>query len=432
VSRGKHRKIEPKSHKGAAVATTGALALGGFWALGGIASAATDSEWEAVTAREASGDWSIDHSDDQLSVGGLQFQNPSWQDALAYLRSQGIDTSSFPAELYQRMPNVPTKAQQILAGEALLHLQGPGAWVNGNGAALSASMFDGGPTPDAVLPLLGDAPPAADLPDAVPGDSHPSADKPKHRHHKGCGHRHDSTPVEPTPEAPAEPTGDTVTVAPGDTLYGLTLAGTGDASLDNWEPLYEANKDVIGSNPDLIYPGQVLTLPWAAPSEQPPAEDPAPADPAPDEQPPASTAEYRSPLVDMSGIGDGYSENGDCVSRSCGGHSGADFTAPEGTAVRAVHSATVIIGGAGDYDTYGNHVVLNHGDGTYTLYAHLSSISVEAGQSVAAGDVIGAVGSTGNSSGPHLHFEVRTDPAAFGVGVFLDPVAWLTAHGIIN
>jgi murein DD-endopeptidase MepM/ murein hydrolase activator NlpD len=422
VSRGKHRKIEPRSHTGAAVATTGALALGGLFAATGSASAAPESAWDSIAQCESGGVWDLPYGDAD-STGGLQFQVASWNDSLAQLRADGVDTSAFPAMPYQA-----TKYQQILAGEALLKLQGPGAWTCNDIQGGPLNGYSGGD----YAPYLGDGslPPASPV-DPVPGDSHPSADKPKthghkakHRHHKGCGHKHDAP-------APAEPTGDTVTVAPGDTLYGLTLAGTGNGALDNWEPLYEANKDVIGSNPDLIYPGQVLTLPWAAPSEQPPAEDPAPADPAPvDPAPPApSTAEYRSPLVDMSNLGDGYIANGDCVSRSCGGHSGADFTAPEGTAVRAVHAGTVLIGGAGE--AYGNHVILNHGDGTYTLYAHLSSITVSAGATVAAGDTIGAVGSTGNSSGPHLHFEVRTDPTAFSAGVFLDPVAWLTAHGII-
>jgi murein DD-endopeptidase MepM/ murein hydrolase activator NlpD len=93
-----------------------------------------------------------------------------------------------------------------------------------------------------------------------------------------------------------------------------------------------------------------------------------------------------------------------------------------------VHAGTVIVGGAGD--AYGNHVLVDHGNGLWTLYAHLNSVAVSAGQSVAAGDSVGTVGSTGNSTGPHLHFEVRTNGTQFNG--FLDPVAWLTSHGIIN
>lgn len=142
---------------------------------------------------------------------------------------------------------------------------------------------------------------------------------------------------------------------------------------------------------------------------------------------PAPSGEYVTPLASMTVTG-GYSNNGGCVSRSCGGHSGIDLRASTGTPVRAVHAGTVIVGGAGA--AYGNHVLINHGDGIWTLYAHLSSVDVTAGSTVAAGTVIGKVGSTGNSTGPHLHFEVRTNGLAFSG--FLDPVVWLRSHGILN
>ena len=58
-------------------------------------------------------------------------------------------------------------------------------------------------------------------------------------------------------------------------------------------------------------------------------------------------------------------------------------------------------------DGYGNYVVISHGNGIYTLYAHLASISVADGQSVTVGQQVGVIGSTGHSTGPHLHFEVR-------------------------
>lgn len=120
---------------------------------------------------------------------------------------------------------------------------------------------------------------------------------------------------------------------------------------------------------------------------------------------------------------------GGSMSRSAGGHSGLDITAPSGTPVVSVAAGTVVSENASG-SAYGNHVVVKHADGKYTLYAHLSAITVSVGQTVSAGQQVGNVGSTGNSSGPHLHFEVRTDPTAFSAGIFLEPKAYLRANGV--
>jgi murein DD-endopeptidase MepM/ murein hydrolase activator NlpD len=88
-------------------------------------------------------------------------------------------------------------------------------------------------------------------------------------------------------------------------------------------------------------------------------------------------------------------------------HSGVDLAEPSGTPVRATLAglAHVVASSTG----YGLHVVLDHGHGLSSLYAHLSRVAVADGDAVAAGEVIGAVGSSGNSTGPHLHFEIRRD-----------------------
>ena len=106
-------------------------------------------------------------------------------------------------------------------------------------------------------------------------------------------------------------------------------------------------------------------------------------------------------------------------------HSGQDFAVPTGTEVVAVHGGTVVKAGgngAGDGPAYGNAVVVEHGDGTFTQYAHLSEVEVAVGDEVSTGEVIALSGNTGNSSGPHLHFEVRTT-ADYGSAI--DPMKFL-------
>jgi murein DD-endopeptidase MepM/ murein hydrolase activator NlpD len=106
-------------------------------------------------------------------------------------------------------------------------------------------------------------------------------------------------------------------------------------------------------------------------------------------------------------------------------HTGQDFAVPVGTPVRAVGAGRVVkvsCGGA-----FGIQVVLQHAGGYYTQYAHLAGVAVDQGDRVEAGEWIGQSGSTGNSTGPHLHFEVRVNPET---GSALNPVPWLTQRGV--
>jgi murein DD-endopeptidase MepM/ murein hydrolase activator NlpD len=98
-------------------------------------------------------------------------------------------------------------------------------------------------------------------------------------------------------------------------------------------------------------------------------------------------------------------------------HSGIDFGASYGSTIRAADSGTVIL--AGWYGGYGYAVVIDHGSGITTLYGHSSELYVAEGQTVQIGDAIAAVGSTGLSTGPRLHFEVRKD------GEPIDPMTYL-------
>jgi len=89
-------------------------------------------------------------------------------------------------------------------------------------------------------------------------------------------------------------------------------------------------------------------------------------------------------------------------------HPGIDIAGAEGNAIFASDSGVVVFAGWSEFG-YGYLIVLDHGNGWQTAYAHLSSVGVYCGQSIGRGNVIGALGNTGNSSGPHLHFEMRSD-----------------------
>ncbi|MEV7543029.1 M23 family metallopeptidase [Streptomyces sp. NPDC089915] len=111
-------------------------------------------------------------------------------------------------------------------------------------------------------------------------------------------------------------------------------------------------------------------------------------------------------------------------------HSGQDFAVPVGTPVHAASAGTVVKAGpngGGDGPAYGNAIVIKHADNTYSQYAHLSKILVKIGQKVSLDQKIALSGNTGNSSGPHLHFEIRTTP---NYGSAINPVAFLRNVGV--
>jgi murein DD-endopeptidase MepM/ murein hydrolase activator NlpD len=103
-------------------------------------------------------------------------------------------------------------------------------------------------------------------------------------------------------------------------------------------------------------------------------------------------------------------------------HEGIDIGARSGAPIRA--AADGVIRKASWYGGYGNAVIIDHGGGVSTLYGHASSLDVRVGQRVSAGEVIAKVGSTGDSTGPHLHFEVEVD------GRKRDPRPWLKERGV--
>ncbi len=255
-----------------------------------------------------------------------------------------------------------------------------------------------------------------------------------------------AAPAAPAAAVQAAPT--VYTVVPGDCLSEIAaergLSG-------GWQRLYAENREAVGSNPSLIHPGLKLTLggrgeaaapveavpaPRTAPEAAPKAAPKAPKAPkpagraaAPQAQPesapeaPAAQPAAAGFVAPVSGgISTQYKVAG--AMWSSGYHTGVDFIAAMGTSVKAVGAGTVV--SAGWSGAYGNEVVIRHADGKYSQYAHLSQLSVSSGQSVTAGQSIGLSGSTGNSTGPHLHFEIRTSPS---YGSDMDPIAYLRSKG---
>ncbi|MER5277227.1 LysM peptidoglycan-binding domain-containing M23 family metallopeptidase [Streptomyces sp. NPDC002809] len=220
-----------------------------------------------------------------------------------------------------------------------------------------------------------------------------------------------------------------------------------------WEKLYQDNRKVVGDDPSLIFPGMKLTLGGKSASQASTTSTgsttpskAAPKAPVKTETKAAtasnssssssgasSSEESSAPAAQSNDSGYVHPVPGNHTTAyrasganwSSGSHTGIDFPVSTGTSVKAITSGTVVTAGWGG--AYGNEVVIKHADGHYSQYGHMSSLSVSAGQTVTAGQQVGLSGSTGNATGPHLHFEVRTGPA---YGSDIDPIAYLASHGI--
>ncbi|MEU0360380.1 M23 family metallopeptidase [Streptomyces cyaneofuscatus] len=117
----------------------------------------------------------------------------------------------------------------------------------------------------------------------------------------------------------------------------------------------------------------------------------------------------------------GFGQRGDLW--STGSHTGMDLAAPAGTPIRAVADGTITA--VSSEGPLGNHTVLTLADGTEVRFSHQQYVSVERGDRVEAGEEIGAVGATGNTTGPHLHLEVQEQD-----GPAIDPAEWLADLGL--
>ncbi|WP_137991988.1 transglycosylase family protein [Streptomyces vilmorinianum] len=399
--RGRHRRYQPSRINRASLTVTASGAGMALPLIGaGTAHAASLDVWEKVAACESSSNWRINTGNGYF--GGLQFSQSTWE--------------QYGGTHYAPRADLASKDQQIAIAEKVLKGQGPEAWPT---CSTRAGL---GQEKTAVTPA------------SVPRQRPPSA-----------------TPPAAKPPAVTPTTVPTVremyTVSPGDSLSRIARE---ERVKGGWQRLYEANRAVVGSDPDLIHPGQKLTLRIAAPAKPPATKPPAtkapatkppatkapatkapatkapatkaPATKAPATKAPAPRADGFSAPVSAS-IGTRYRVSGS--SWASGYHTGVDFPVPTGTSVKAVATGRVVSAGWGG--AYGYEVVIRHDDGRYSQYAHLSALHVREGQRVNSGQRIARSGSTGNSSGPHLHFEVRTGP---GYGSDIDPLAYLRSGGV--
>ncbi|MFI6034638.1 peptidoglycan DD-metalloendopeptidase family protein [Streptomyces sp. NPDC051315] len=241
----------------------------------------------------------------------------------------------------------------------------------------------------------------------------------------------------------------TYTVRAGD--YLSKIADEQNVS-GGWRTLYEDNREAVGDDPSLIHPGLELSIGKKATTGA--TKKPSAASGSSSSKSSKSTQSSKSSKASESsaessssqtsatltagngGTSSGYAQpvSGATVGTpyrmsgsmwSSGYHTGVDFVVPTGTSLKAVAAGTVVSAGWGG--AYGNQVVVRLADGNYAQYAHLSALSVSAGQTVSAGQQVGLSGATGNVTGPHLHFEIRTTP---DYGSDIDPVAYLRSHGV--
>ncbi|MFI7288474.1 transglycosylase family protein [Streptomyces anulatus] len=452
AANGRHRRYQPsRINRASLTVTAGGAGIALPLITAASAGAAPVDVWEKVAACESSGNWTVNTGNGYY--GGLQFSGSTW--------------AAFGGAQYAPRADLATRDQQIAIAEKVLDGQGPGAWPS---CSVPAGLTRGGDAPGAAPEPGTDAQSAGSrtVRAAAPQSAPPRQPQ-----------------IRPAAATPTHVPGkrDSYTVASGDSLSGIASA---QRVRGGWQGLYAANRTVVGDDPDLIFPGQRLSFdqsraskagegkssgqparktapkpPAAAPEAKKPdqrkaepkkeaPEQAAPKKEAPKQRSPEKSApkqqapkkeapkkaapqkERPAPerAVKHSGFSAPVSAGTGTPYRQAGGwssgyHTGVDFPVPTGTSVKSVAPGRVV--SAGWAGAYGYEVVIRHSDGKYSQYAHLSALHVRAGQSVSGGQRIARSGSTGNSTGPHLHFEIRTGP---GYGSDVDPLSYLRAGGV--
>ncbi|WP_329539465.1 transglycosylase family protein [Streptomyces sp. NBC_01358] len=454
AANGRHRRYQPsRINRVSLTVTAGGAGIALPLITAASAGAASGDVWEKVAACESTSNWDINTGNGYF--GGLQFTRSTW--------------AAYGGTEYAPRADLATRDQQIAIAEKVLEGQGPGAWPVCSG---KAGLTRGGDGPD-ISPQT----------ERTAGVATPAKAAPRASASQSAGTKKATPTTVPGKR-------DSYTVARGDSLSGIAAERRLDGG---WQRLYSANRKVVGDDPDLIFPGQRLSLDLAGTprtvrgaaaktdaTSRPRAKDadesrdvraakdaraakdvkekaaPAPkrtaqperrqtVRPAQQAQPkqtqqakpkPKKAETHRTETRKTeraekhSGLtapvaartGTPYHQEG---SWSSGYHTGVDFPVPTGTSVKAVGPGTVVSAGWGG--AYGYQIVIRHSDGKYSQYAHLSSLLVRSGQHVGGGQRIARSGSTGNVTGPHLHFEIRTGP---DYGSDVDPLVYLRAGGV--
>jgi murein DD-endopeptidase MepM/ murein hydrolase activator NlpD len=418
--------------------------------------AAPEDAWQKVAACESGGDWDVNTGNGYF--GGLQFSQSTWE--------------AYGGTAYAPRADLATKGQQIAVAKKVLARQGAGAWpACGPRAGLSRE----GARPRSLRAATDTehTTPKRQAEDGADRRRHTAAEKQQDRQRDGQQGRQQEkqqsgqqaasaarpggeTRAERAERAKAERSKQATTyeVVSGDSLSAI--AEEHDVK-GGWPGLYERNRKTVGGDPDLILPGQRLRLDGARHAQDPrteagkqssghgaaqrsqqkterkagpdsprnSAQKPARKDTQKPAHKPAHKPASGSVSAPVSGVAPSTAYRAAGGSWSSGHHTGVDFPVPTGTSVKAVSAAKVV--SAGWADAYGYEVVLRHRDGKYSQYGHLSAISVRTGQSVRPGQRLGRSGSTGNATGPHLHFEIRTGP---GYGTDIDPLGYLRGRGV--
>ncbi|MER5194479.1 transglycosylase family protein [Streptomyces sp. NPDC002755] len=409
--RGRHRRYQPNRINRASLTVTAGGAGMALPLIGtGAAQAADVDTWNKVAACESTNDWNINTGNGYY--GGLQFTQSTWE--------------AYGGTRYAPRADLATKDQQIAVAEKVLDGQGPGAWPV---CSVRAGLSRGGDAPDIH-------PSGTSTKSAEPSGKRATPSGSSAKSSTSSKTSLDDVRPQSTPQSRAG-TAEMYTVVRGDTLSGI--ADTEEVK-GGWRGLYAANRTTVGGDPDLIIPGQRLSLDGRAgaavkapSSTGSGTKKPKTSSGAKESKPAKSTrtkdtdgkATTGHSLVSPVSASTGTPYHATGSSWSKGYHTGVDFPVPTGTSVKAVTSGEVV--SAGWAGSFGYQVIIRHADGRYSQYAHLSAISVRDGQSVSGGQRIGRSGSTGNSTGPHLHFEVRTGP---GFGTDVDPVSYLRAGGV--